>query len=387
MCTSISLTNPVLFGRNLDLEYSFGQQVVITPRNHPFSFHHHPPLASHLAMIGMATVAQDTPLYAEAVNEKGLYMAGLNFPGNACYTPQPSAKTWHLAPYELIPMILGTCETLAQARALLENTELSAIPFGPGYPLAPLHWHLADATGAITVEPMEQGLVFYENPVGVLTNNPPFSYHMLNLRNYQALSPAQPENRLAPNVDLPPYGQGMGALGLPGDWSPASRFVRAAFLRCTARFGPDKPEQIVQFFHLLQAVSMVRGSVRTPEGNWDETQYSCCIDPQTGTYYYQTYDAGHIVSVDLFSQDLDRADLYRFSLVTAPRFFPADPDPRPEPGNPHHPGPDSDKPHHPKPDPDKLPRPCPEPGTPHHPKPEPGLSSPHAPGTVPHSPI
>ena len=96
MCTSIAFTKPALFGRNLDLEYSFGEQVVITPRNHPFRFHHLPEMKRHLALIGMATVAEDTALYAEAVNEKGLYMAGLNFPGNAHYLcgTFPARKWW-----------------------------------------------------------------------------------------------------------------------------------------------------------------------------------------------------------------------------------------------------------------------------------------------------
>lgn len=173
MCTSIAFTKPALFGRNLDLEYSFGEQVVITPRNHPFRFHHLPEMKRHLALIGMATVAEDTALYAEAVNEKGLYMAGLNFPGNAHYFVRDVPGKEMVAPYELIPLVLGQCETLAQAREMLGRLALTAIPFAPGYPLAPLHWHIADATGALVAEPMADGLKLYEDPVGVMTNNPP----------------------------------------------------------------------------------------------------------------------------------------------------------------------------------------------------------------------
>lgn len=167
MCTSITVSSPLcLHGRNLDLEYSFGEQVVITPRGYEFRFHCRPSLPQHLAMIGMANVANEYPLYAEAVNEAGLYMAGLNFPGNAFYPPREEVTGEAVTPYELIPLVLGQCETLAQARELLVSVQLVGIPFAPGYPLAPLHWHIADATGALVAEPRKDGLHLYEDPPG-----------------------------------------------------------------------------------------------------------------------------------------------------------------------------------------------------------------------------
>ena len=248
MCTSLAFSSPALFGRNLDLEYSFSEQVAVTPRNHAFSFRHRPPLAHHFALIGMAAVAGDVPLYAEAANEKGLYMAGLYFPGNAHYFPDTDPQRDNLAPYELIPAVLGACETLAEARRMLERVRLIADPFAPGYPLAPLHWHIADATGSLVAEPMADGLRLYDDPAGVLTNNPPFPFHLTRLSDYQTLSPRPPENRFAPALGLQPYGQGMGAMGLPGDASPVSRFVRAAFLKAHAAFDGDEAAQVVQFF-------------------------------------------------------------------------------------------------------------------------------------------
>ena len=110
-------------------------------------------------------------------------MAGLNFPGNAFYFEQTDPGRENLAPYELIPLVLGTCATLAQARRLLENVRLTAEPFAPGYPAAPLHWHIADATGSLVAEPMDDGLHLYENPADVLTNNPPFPFQLMNLNN------------------------------------------------------------------------------------------------------------------------------------------------------------------------------------------------------------
>ena len=320
MCTSLAFSSPALFGRNLDLEYSFSEQIAITPRNHAFSFRHRPSLAQHFAMIGMAAVAGDVPLYAEAANEKGLYMAGLYFPGNAHYFPDPDPQCDNLAPYELIPAVLGACETLAEARRMLERVRLIADPFAPGYPLAPLHWHIADATGSLVAEPMADGLRLYDDPAGVLTNNPPFPFHLTRLSDYQTLSPRPPENRFAPALGLQPYGQGMGAMGLPGDASPVSRFVRAAFLKAHAAFDGDEAAQVVQFFHILGAVSMVRGSVVTPEGRLDETTYSCCFDARSGVYYYHTYNASRISAVSLLDEPLDGDALRVCPLERSPQF-------------------------------------------------------------------
>lgn len=321
MCTSISFTNPTLFGRNLDLEVSFGEQLAIAPRELPFSFHHREPLYEHFAIMGMAHIAGKTPLFAEAFNEKGLYMAGLNFPGYAHYFPDDMGSPECIAPYELIPLVLGTCSSVSQARQLLESIRVTDVPFGPGYPLAPLHWHIADASGSFTAEPMQDGLHIYDNPVGVLTNNPPFPFHMMNLNNFQSLSPSQPENRFAPKLELRVYGQGMGAIGLPGDSSPMSRFVRTSFLKSNAVFTQDNEENVVQFFHILDAAAMVRGSVVTPEGKYDETSYSCCIDATSRIYYYKTYENGRICAARLTEENCRGASLQVFPLERKPQFY------------------------------------------------------------------
>ena len=221
MCTSIAMQQGGgYFGRNLDLEYSFGEQVAVTPRRYPLRFHRQPAMERHLALIGMAHVTGGCPLYAEAMNEKGLYMAGLNFPGNAWYDPDPPADCDAVAPYELIPWVLGSCATLEQARARLARFRPLGVPFAPGLPLSPLHWHIADPTGALVLEATREGVFLYDDPVGVLTNNPPFPFHRANLCQYQGLSSRPAENRMAPGLSLPPFGQGMGAVGLPGDLFP-----------------------------------------------------------------------------------------------------------------------------------------------------------------------
>ena len=319
MCTSLTLTGEgPYFGRNLDLEYDFGQQVVIAPRRCPFSFKAMPPLKEHYAVIGMAAVADGYPLYAEAMNEKGLYLAGLNFPGSAHYPCGPEDGI-PAGPYELIPWLLGSCESVDQAEGLLRRTRLLAEPFRPDMPSAPLHWHLADGRRALVAEPTADGLRLYKDPVGVLTNNPSFDFHRTNLNQYLGLSASQPENRFgAP--ELANFGQGMGAIGLPGDCSPASRYVRAAFYKWNSPWEGKEEDRVGQFFHVLDTVAMPRGAVCTPEGAWDITRYSCCISGRTGTYYYKTYGNSRLTAVEMDEARRAGRELICLPLVTGRQF-------------------------------------------------------------------
>ena len=314
MCTCITYDNgEFYFGRNLDLEYSFGERVVVTPRNFPLAFKRSEPLSSHYAMIGMASVMDNYPMYAEAVNEKGLGMAGLNFPGNAVY-PKYSSKPHQITPYEIIPWILGRCASVKEAADLLKQTDLIGIPFTSEVPLAPLHFMIADRESVLVAEPEAEGLKLYVNPFGVLTNNPPFPFHVINMQQYINLTPKSPENRFASGLQLKPFGQGMGAIGLPGDASPASRFVRAAFLKWNASAPKEEKASVSQFFHILDGVAMVRGMVITEEGRADITTYSCCANTCTGVYYYKTYDNHRIQAVDMHRENLDGSQLISYGL-------------------------------------------------------------------------
>ena len=320
MCTSIAMQQGGgTFGRNLDLECSFGEQVVVMPRQFPLQFRRQQPLPRHLAMVGMAHVAEGIPLYAEAVNEAGLYMAGLYFPENAWYPPQVPEGFDAVAPYELIPWVLGQCKTLTQAKELLKGFRPLGIPFSEKLPLAPLHWHLADGTGTAVLEATREGVHLYDDPIGVLTNNPPFPFHQMNLRQYRALSARPLENHLAPGVDLKPFGQGFGGMGLPGDASPASRYVRAAFYKFHSPDEGGALDRVTQFFHLLEGAAMVKGSVITPAGKQDRTVYSSCW--RDGVYYYKTYTNSRITAVRLGDSGLDDDRLRIYPLRTQPDVY------------------------------------------------------------------
>lgn len=219
-----------------------------------------------------------------------------------------------MASFELIPLLLGSCRTLTQARALLQQLQLVDTAFSADLPPTPLHWMLADRTGALTVEAEADGLHLYENPVGVLTNEPPFPTQLLHLADYMALSPAPPENTLIPEVALPYSSRGMGALGLPGDLSSPSRFVRAVFTRRHAAPAKPEAENIHQFFHILQSVSQTRGCVQLPEGGLEYTRYACCCDLHRGTYYYKTYENSQLRAVRLDRAHLDESQLRTYPL-------------------------------------------------------------------------
>jgi len=306
MCTAAAMNGKDhYFGRNLDLEYGYDERVTITPRNHPFRFRLAGELPRHFAMIGTAHMAEGCPLYYEATNEKGLSMAGLNFPGNGVYVPPRKGKV-NLAPFELIPWLVGGCGSLAEAKERLKEVSIADLHFSKELPNTPLHWLLADRSGAAVLEQTAEGLRVYENPVGVLTNNPPFGWHMTNLCNYMALEAADPQSRFSPQLSLVPYSRGMGSWGLPGDYSSPSRFVRAAFVLHNTTPQQGERQNIGRFFHILGSVAMPHGCVLVGEKKLPEfTRYSCCCNTTKGIYYYTTYENSAITAVDMHRENLE----------------------------------------------------------------------------------
>ena len=316
MCTAATyLTKNFYFGRNLDYERGFGEQVTVTPRRFPLPMRYMPDMERHYAMIGMASVQAGYPLYYDAVNEKGLCIAGLNFVRSAEYTPARQGKA-NIAQFELIPWILGTCASLAEAKESLSRINLISTPFKKNLPLAQLHWIIADASGAITVESTADGLHVYDNPVGVLTNNPPFPMQMFSLNNYLHLSPKQPANTFSNQLDLSTYSRGMGGLGLPGDLSSASRFARVAFVKQNSISGNSETESVSQFFHILNSVDQQRGCCEVADGKYEITLYTSCCNATQGIYYYTTYDNHQISAVDMHRENLDGETLRCFAPVT-----------------------------------------------------------------------
>ena len=311
MCTAISFkADNHYFGRNLDLEFCYNERVTITPRNYTFKFRKTDAINSHYAIIGVATVEENYPLYYDATNEKGLSIAGLNFPENAFYSETDDTKI-NIAPFELIPYILSQCKTVEETKALLKKINLAEIHFSKEFRLSPLHWIIADKTQSITLESVKEGMKVYDNPVGVLTNNPGFDMQMFNLNNYMSLSKEPPKNNLSEKLDLKTYSRGMGAMGLPGDLSSQSRFVKAVF----TKYNSVKENSLNQFFHILHSVEQQKGCVLADNNKYEYTMYTSSCNTDKGIYYYTTYENHSITAVDMHKENLDAKELITYPLI------------------------------------------------------------------------
>lgn len=321
MCTAINLTTKDhYFGRNLDLEYSYDETVTITPRNYPFVFRKMGKIEKHYAIIGMAYVVDGYPLYYDATNEKGVSIAGLRFAGNAFYSEELEGKH-NVSPFELIPWILSQCENMIEVKQLLSRLNLVNLPFSEQLPLTPLHWMISYKEESIVVESMKTGLNIYENKVGVLTNNPPFELQMWNLSNYMGLSKDSLQNRLSKKLELEEYSRGMGAIGLPGDLSSASRFVRAVFVAQNSVSEQSEEESVGQFFHVLGSVEQQRGCVKLEEDAYEVSVYSSCCNTDKGIYYYVTYGNRQITAVDMWNEDLEGEIVLMYPLIKKQQIY------------------------------------------------------------------
>lgn len=317
MCTAISFSaNGHYFGRNLDLDHHYDEKVTIIPRKFPFSFRCGRTLKSHFALIGIATIVKDDPLYYDAVNEHGLSMAALNFPHFAAYYPAKVDQE-NIAPFELIPWILCQCQSIDEARELLQKTNIWEHPYSPQFPLTPLHWIIADQQTCLVVEPTVSGLHIYKNPVGVLTNSPTFDYHLNNIVNFMNLSPQKAENRFKADLKLIPYSNGLGAIGLPGDLSSASRFVKAAFVKCNSVCEGNELSAVSQFFHILGSVEQQNGCCITEQG-LEKTVYSNCYNTTNGICYFTTYENRAIFAADLHRENLSYDQLIAYPMYHKP---------------------------------------------------------------------
>lgn len=321
MCTAISYkTKNHYFGRNLDMECSFGESVVIMPRNFPFTFRYAERPSVSYALIGTAIVRDNVPLFYDATNEKGLSVAGLNFVGNAFFGAVKEDKT-NIAPFELIPWLLCQCKSVSEVRQLLSDTNIAHIDFSDELTVASLHWMISDASQSIVLECTREGMNIYDNPIGVLTNNPPFPTQLFGLNNYMSLTNQPPVNSFSKSIELTEYSRGMGAIGLPGDSGSSSRFVRAAFNKSHSVYQNSEYKRVSQFFHILGSVSQLRGAVQIKGGKYEYTVYTSCCNTGKGIYYYTTYNNSTITAVDMRKENLDGNELYCYKMVQEGQFL------------------------------------------------------------------
>lgn len=320
MCTGLSIKSNEghnFFGRNMDLAYNFNQSVLIVPRNYknenkvtgenlPCSY----------AIIGMGTVIDNHLAMADGMNEKGLGCAGLNFEGYAYFEEKPVEGKNNIAPYDFIYWVLANYETVDEVKNAIKDIELVSIPINENTPVAMLHWMVCDKSGkSIVVERTKEGITVYDNPVGVMTNNPKFDWHLTNLNEYLYITPNHPKETKWSDKKLGALGVGAGTLGIPGDFCSASRFIRIAYIRANMPELKDDEASVTQFFNMLDYVKMVKGGVITQDGLEDLTTYTACMDQQNGIYYYRNYYNNRINAVDMHKEDLDGNEIKKFPYV------------------------------------------------------------------------
>jgi choloylglycine hydrolase len=299
MCTAIKFDER-FFGRTLDFEHSFGEELIVTPRDRM----HIGESVNRYAIMGIGVKNGHTPLYFDGVNEWGLASAALNFPGCAVYHSIGEGKRG-VSSAHLISLILGFCRSVSEARDMLGNIFISDEGADKSIPPTLLHWIVADSREAIVVESVSEGLRIYDDPIGVLTNSPDFPYQLTRLSDYPSLTAKNPESTA---FDLPLYSRGMGAIGLPGDFSSTSRFVRAGFVKeNTITEESDTTGEISRLFHILGAVSVPPGCIVTDEGKAVSTIYTACADLEEPAYYLTTSSCRTIRKISL-TDELSQAN-------------------------------------------------------------------------------
>lgn len=323
MCTALTLTSKDgyhFFGRNMDIDYNFNQSVMFVPRNFDWrNVVSEETNKTKYAVLGMGTLMNNHPLLADGMNEKGLACAGLNFLGFAHFEEDKLPGKVNLGPYDLMLWILSNFKSVSEVKYAIEEVNLVNKPFAPKLPVPTLHWMVYDKNDeSIVIEATAERFTVYDNKIGVLTNQPAFDWHLMNLNQFMALSPLQPKETTWHKQHLEPIGNGLGLKGLPGDFYPSSRFVRAAVLREYAAFLDTKESAISEFFHILGNVAPIGGAVITQEGKEFITLYTSCMCLEKGVYYYNTYNNSQINAIDMFKEDLDGPEIKVFEYPDNP---------------------------------------------------------------------
>lgn len=309
MCTAINVKlNDTYFGRNLDLDYIFDANIIVVPRNYEIKFKREFPLLSHYAMLGVGTIVDNYPLYADVINEKGLSIAALNFPFNAKYYEYDANKL-NLATYELILYLMGTCASISDVKRKLKFINVLNEEFSKEIKLTPLHFLISDKDSSIVLETTIDGMKVYDNPHNILTNNPPFNYQLEYLSSFLNLSNESLDPDKVSIASQLFYSYGGGAYGLPGDFSSASRIIKANFVKNYLVPSFDELENVRSFFSVLDSVYMPYGSIKTVHG-YEHTMYTTCYNLNRGILYYKTYENPNINEVSFASYDLDQKTLF-----------------------------------------------------------------------------
>lgn len=319
-CTGIKLKandGTIVHGRTLEFGVPVETSAVVIPRDYEFTgtTPKGPGLIYKSKYAAVGAMAYDILSIMDGMNEKGLAIGAFYFPGFAEYpeiTPDNQSKA--LSPIEFPNWVLTQFADVDELRVALNNVVIApTIEKAWGETPIPLHYIVIDKNGhGLTIEPVKGKWAVYDNPIGVLTNSPGFDWHMTNLRNYINLTTFNIESKTLRGVELTPFGQGSGMVGLPGDFTPPSRFVRAVIFSVTAIPSEKASDSVYQAFHILNQFDIPVGAVNE-RGHGkvysDATWVTCVRDPQALKYFFKTFEDQDIRVVDLNKFDLNAKEV------------------------------------------------------------------------------
>lgn len=331
-CTGILLRNAdgtIVHGRTVEFGIQLDITYAVLPRN--YNFTGLTPLGAGKSWTSkygvLGAIVFGNLGVMDGINEKGLAIGAFYFPTMAEYTPTTlENRSSSMSSIDFSTWILTQFATVDEVKAAVEAGDAVVAPtLLPGWPqtVQPFHWIVYDKSGkSIVIEPLKGKLVVSDNPLGVLTNSPSFDWHMTNLRNYITLSPRDVPPVKVDGTTLQSFGMGAGMFGLPGDFTPPSRFVRAAAFSATAFKAPDAKTGIFNGFHILNNFDIPYGAAREEvQGtvHADQTIFTTMRDPQNLKIYFKSYDDQTIRMVDMKRFDLDAKEVMRLPSVTGPQ--------------------------------------------------------------------
>ena len=328
-CTGLMLTNKdgsTVSGRTVEFGIKIDASVAMVPRGYAFTGE--TPSGEGLkytakhAAVGV--YAYEDVKLMDGINDAGLVAGAFYLPTFAAYTPVTAQnQSKGLSPVEFPNWLLTQFATVAEVRKAVQAGDVIITPTvvaGWGATPPPFHYVVYDKTGAsIVIEPIDGKLVIHDNPLGVVTNSPTYDWHMTNLRNFISLNPNNVDSGKIGKLELQAFGMGNGMWGLPGDFSPPSRFVRAALFSGNAIPSANAAEGINHVFHVLNNFDIPKGVARANQDGTitaDYTQVTTARDPQNLRFYYKTYDDQTIRVIDMKELDLDAKEIMKFAVVS-----------------------------------------------------------------------
>lgn len=245
----------------------------------------------------------DKPIVLDGVNEKGLYFGAFYFARNAVFEKLTAENRERaISSEELGSWILSQFATVDEVQAELPKMTIVGTWIEEINSVAPFHYTVTDPTGkSLVIEYTRDGMKVFDNKVNVVTNDPTYDWHQTNLNNYIGLGPVNRDAVTVGNLELRPFGLGSGMVGLPGDLSSPSRFVRAVAFANTSLPAGDVDEAVFNAFHILNAFDIPKGAVREPgdQGLTDYTIWTSVVDTRNAKYYYKTFQSQAVECIDV----------------------------------------------------------------------------------------